>query len=1330
MKKLLQTTWCLVLMLLTLGTVRALAATVDIPTTVGSYINWSDAILSSCNTENNGANIGSTHNGSTATFTLNNVNKGDYVLQFKSGANGLTAVLNVTITNGTDEIVNEDVAISNTGSWSTTELHEINVTSMPAGTWTLTMTVKSTTGSYAGNYGNLCFISYDDYYTDYPQVPSDTYLPLQAGTYTAYTGPQYESSNQNIGYVQNGGKAEYTFYASQAAYYNLVMGITRFNEGTINAVITDVTSGVEECHQEFSVPNSSNYDTQTFEFSEAITSKGLKKLTLNFVCGNGYLLNYKDVTLAVREYYDNSGTKYTVTNSQNIAEAGTVSQSPSGTQIIENSNVKFTATPNFGYRFVKWVDGDNNDLSTDNPYTTQVKGDIAVEAIFEQINTYSLTVNVDGGYSNLITITPAPTIVNNKQMYEEGTEVTLTASENKAVAFNYWSDNTTAKKLVVTMDDNKEITATYQNNDYVVAWDFHKSSDGKSYKADYYSTAENNEASMYLRHAVTNEVNGRGFWLRGEDNYVTIWGIDNNLDAEGVAYSYEFHCNAKDFTDMSIEAELFRTYNYWQYVQPEYSFDGTNWTAFGDQIEITGARTVHNVALPAACDHQENLYVHFKPVLTSDVVGSSSDYRPLCIWNVYIFGTEEPYDDGVAPVFKASVPADNATGASATGRIVLTFDEKVKATDNFSATLNGTAISGTAAGKTFIFPYTGLSYDTQYTFALAAGSVSDPAGNTLQTPVQFSFRTMERTQPEARVFDAVVAQDGTGDYTTIGAALAAAPDERTKPWLIFIKEGDYEEKLTVTKPFMHLTGEGRSRVRIKWTENSGSADGATFIIAATDFFAEGITFEATYGYENLSGPQCLAIQTQKDRAIFNRIEARSYQDTYYSNFKDGDNSRAYFKDSWITGSVDFIYGSGNVYFDSDTLNINRPSGGWIVAPNHTAATEWGYVFQNTLITTTYTQNPEDSSISLGRPWHNEPKTVFLHTKMEVTPVDSLWSMWGAHPSIWAVYDLCDKNGNPRSTASRGYYDTNGAGDYTYCKNFLTDAEAAEYTIANVLHGTDAWLPELICEQTGAATVSGNGTTLTWPAVPYAISYVVLKNGKAWRFTEQNTCTVDESATYQVKAVSEYGVLSEASNAVIVLTTTPNMAGYKSFCDATTSYVADENTKVYYAKEVGSDKVVLATIDSREIPAGMPVILKTTTVAENPTENAYYQMTLTADANIQPVDLLNLLRVTDGTETFTTEGVYRLGYTSADGIRFYTWSPTEVTEGVVYLPKSTSSGAKLTIVFMGEDEEEVTGVTVVDADDAAAPAETYNALGQRVGANANGFVIVNGKKYVK
>ena len=68
--------------------------------------------------------------------------------------------------------------------------------------------------------------------------------------------------------------------------------------------------------------------------------------------------------------------------------------------------------------------------------------------------------------------------------------------------------------------------------------------------------------------------------------------------------------------------------------------------------------------------------------------------------------------------------------------------------------------------------------------------------------------------------------------------------------------------------------------------------------------------------------------------------------------------------------------------------------------------------------------------------------------------------------------------------------------------------------------------------------------------------------------------------------------------------------------------------------------------------------------------------------------------------------------------------------MVYLPKSTSSGAKLTIVFMGEDEEEVTGVTVVDADDAAAPAETYNALGQRVGANANGFVIVNGKKYVK
>ena len=73
----------------------------------------------------------------------------------------------------------------------------------------------------------------------------------------------------------------------------------------------------------------------------------------------------------------------------------------------------------------------------------------------------------------------------------------------------------------------------------------------------------------------------------------------------------------------------------------------------------------------------------------------------------------------------------------------------------------------------------------------------------------------------------------------------------------------------------------------------------------------------------------------------------SYQDTWITTSTQ--KNRHYIKNSLIEGAVDFIYNGGDVYLDGDTLEINRPSGGYIVAPWHTADTKWGYVFQNNVI---------------------------------------------------------------------------------------------------------------------------------------------------------------------------------------------------------------------------------------------------------------------------------------------------------------------------------------------------------------------------------------------
>ena len=202
---------------------------------------------------------------------------------------------------------------------------------------------------------------------------------------------------------------------------------------------------------------------------------------------------------------------------------------------------------------------------------------------------------------------------------------------------------------------------------------------------------------------------------------------------------------------------------------------------------------------------------------------------------------------------------------------------------------------------------------------------------------------MERTQPAARLYDAVVAQDGTGDYTTVQAAINAAPTGRTTPYLIFIKAGTYKEHVDIpaTKPYLYIIGQGYNKVFISDNklcggDNALSVDvGATVVDHASNGFLEGVSFVNSWGKEQNAGPQALALYTMDDRIVLNKCGLYSYQDTYLTTKTC--NYRHYLKDCFIEGAVDFIYGQGNVYFDHCTLNIVRTSGGYIVAPNHAAA---------------------------------------------------------------------------------------------------------------------------------------------------------------------------------------------------------------------------------------------------------------------------------------------------------------------------------------------------------------------------------------------------------
>ena len=336
---------------------------------------------------------------------------------------------------------------------------------------------------------------------------------------------------------------------------------------------------------------------------------------------------------------------------------------------------------------------------------------------------------------------------------------------------------------------------------------------------------------------------------------------------------------------------------------------------------------------------------------------------------------------------------------------------------------------------------------------MPAGVLTSRSGNPVAAAT-ISFTTMERRQPEPRLYDAIVDANGNvptgfagGVYTTVQAAIDAAPAGRALPWLIFVKNGDYKEHVDIpaSKPYIHLIGQTRDGVVIKDDRLSGGDNavhvsvGATVVVNANNTFIEGLTMENIWGHEKQAGPQALALNTGGDRICMNNVRLLSYQDTWITTSTS--NNRHFIKNSLIEGAVDFIYNSGNVYLDGDTLEINRPSGGYIVAPSHGADVKWGYVFMNNVLRPVKGMNVTD--IWLGRPWHNQPKTVFINLQTYINlPAKGWYETMGGLPTLWADYNTVDANGQPVDLSQRQdtYYYTGSDGQRVYgkAKNYLTD----------------------------------------------------------------------------------------------------------------------------------------------------------------------------------------------------------------------------------------------------------------------------------------------------
>lgn len=282
-----------------------------------------------------------------------------------------------------------------------------------------------------------------------------------------------------------------------------------------------------------------------------------------------------------------------------------------------------------------------------------------------------------------------------------------------------------------------------------------------------------------------------------------------------------------------------------------------------------------------------------------------------------------------------------------------------------------------------------------------------------------------------------VAQDGSGDFTTIQEAIdetKSFPDQRIT---IFIKNGIYYEKVKVHAWNPHLTiiGESVEGTIIRWTDHFKAVNrgrNSTFLtptlwVQADDFRAENITIENTAGAVG----QAISVSVEADRCVFVNCRMIGNQDTLFAS---GANARQHYKNCYIEGTTDFIFGGATALFENCT--IHSKSNSYITAASTPRGREYGLVFLECKLTA----DEEVKRVYLGRPWRSFAKTVFVKCEMGSHIRPEGWHNWSDERKEKTVFYAEYGNHGPGGDTS---------GRVAWAKR-LSETEADKYSSKQIL----------------------------------------------------------------------------------------------------------------------------------------------------------------------------------------------------------------------------------------------------------------------------------------
>ncbi|CAF1874617.1 unnamed protein product [Brassica oleracea var. botrytis] len=345
--------------------------------------------------------------------------------------------------------------------------------------------------------------------------------------------------------------------------------------------------------------------------------------------------------------------------------------------------------------------------------------------------------------------------------------------------------------------------------------------------------------------------------------------------------------------------------------------------------------------------------------------------------------------------------------------------------------------------------------------------MSERARAVYNTVTRSGRKLLQTEEGAVKVSDMVtVIQNGTGNFTTINEAVAAAPnktDGSNGYFLIYVTAGLYEEYVEIPKykRYVMMIGDGINQTVI--TGNRSVVDGwttfnsATFILSGTNFIGVNITIR------NTAGPtknQAVALRSGGDFSVFYSCSFEAYQDTLYTH-----SLRQFYRECDVYGTVDFIFGNAAVVLQNCNLYPRQPRKG---QANEVTAQGRTDPNQNTgTVLHGCTIRPADDLASsnytvktyLGRPWKEYSRTVVMQTYIDGFLDPTGWNAWSGDFALSTLYYAEYNNTGPGSNTTNrvtwpGYHDITNATD------------ASNFTVTNFLVG-EGWIG-----QTGVPFVGG------------------------------------------------------------------------------------------------------------------------------------------------------------------------------------------------------------------------------------------------------------------